>query len=89
MAAILAVIVWHMTAVVRTRRWQDAATYIASRVLLLDFLGGSALVLRWQGVDCHLHHLYLGALPTCIAYQCMPWQAASACVHLPKTPLCC
>lgn len=62
MCAILAVIVWHIVVVVRQRQWPDAVAYIASRVLLLAFLGGSAVALRLQGVDMHLHHLYLGEL---------------------------
>lgn len=60
MCAILAVIVWHIVVVVRQRQWPDAVAYIASRVLLLAFLGGSAVALRLLGVNMHLHHLYLG-----------------------------
>jgi hypothetical protein len=60
MAAIAGVIAWHLATVAQRRRWPDAAAYAASRLLLLAFFGSSAVVLRRQHVDMHLHHLYLG-----------------------------
>ena len=58
-SSILGLIVWHAVIVARRRCWRDAAAYIASRLLLLGFFGGSAAALKLQGVDVHLHHLYL------------------------------
>ncbi|KAL4433829.1 hypothetical protein ABPG75_000270 [Micractinium tetrahymenae] len=60
MAAIAATVVWHIRQVAATRSRADVATYVASRLLLLGCFAGSAAVLRRQGVDMHLHHLYLG-----------------------------
>ena len=60
MAAIAGVIAWHLATVARRRPWPDAAAYAASRLLPLAFFGSSAVLLRRQHVDMHLHHLYLG-----------------------------
>ncbi len=60
MAAIVGSVAWHVRRVVASRRRADAAAYVASRLLLLGWFAGSAAVLRRQGVDMHLHHLYLG-----------------------------
>lgn len=60
MAAIAASVAWHIKRVAASRTRADAATYVASRLLLLGCFAGAAAVLRRQGVDMHLHHLYLG-----------------------------
>lgn len=60
MAAIGGSVAWHIRRVVASRAPADAAAYVASRLLLLGCFAGSAAVLRRQGVDMHLHHLYLG-----------------------------
>lgn len=63
MAAILGTIGWHVAAVARRRAAPDAAAYVAARALLLAWFGGSAVVLKRQGIDMHIHHLYQGATP--------------------------
>jgi hypothetical protein len=62
MAAIAGVVCWHVWVATHQRPPADAAAYLASRLLLLAFLGGSAAILAAQGVGVHLHHLYLGGL---------------------------
>ena len=84
MAAILGTVAWHVARVVRRRRWQDAAAYVGSRLLVFVWFGASAAVLaRSTGIDMHLHHLYLGAprgiAEWCKERQCLQPQRVAPC----------
>ena len=61
MAAIAAVVGWHVRAAWRRAGRAAFAVYLLSRVFLLGWFAVSAAVLAHQGdVKVHLHHLYLG-----------------------------
>ncbi|GAB4813808.1 hypothetical protein N2152v2_000854 [Parachlorella kessleri] len=63
LAGILGVVLWHLIAAKRGRGWADFFAYLLSRLVVLAWFGGSALMLKvtqTATVYMHLHHLYIG-----------------------------